>query len=75
MQKAKRSKQKVKISKQGKENYHNNNIKELRSYLMDLGRKRSVDITDDVPNTQQSNTGTKKQKKGKQNMTNSNKRN
>ncbi|KAL4377985.1 hypothetical protein GQ457_02G032730 [Hibiscus cannabinus] len=48
---------------------------ELRSFLLDLGRKRSIDIVDDVPNTQESNTGTKKQKKGKQNMTNSNKRN
>ncbi|KAL4295177.1 hypothetical protein GQ457_12G023610 [Hibiscus cannabinus] len=50
-------------------------ICELRSFLLDLGRKRSIDIVDDVPNTQESNTGTKKQKKGKQNMTNSNKRN
>ncbi|KAK8673508.1 hypothetical protein V6N13_111839 [Hibiscus sabdariffa] len=48
---------------------------ELRSYLLDLGKKRSIDIADDVPNTQESNIGTKKQKKGKQNMTNSNKRN
>ncbi|KAK8990612.1 hypothetical protein V6N11_009304 [Hibiscus sabdariffa] len=48
---------------------------ELRSYMLDLGRKISIDIVDDVPNTQESNTETKKQKKGKQNMTNSNKRN
>ncbi|KAK8565088.1 hypothetical protein V6N12_058663 [Hibiscus sabdariffa] len=43
----------VPSNKKGKE-------KKLRSYLMDLGRKRSADITDDVPNTQESNTGTNK---------------
>ncbi|KAK8701967.1 hypothetical protein V6N13_020341 [Hibiscus sabdariffa] len=47
---------------------------ELRAYLMELGSKRSLMECDDVPNTQESTTATKKQKKEKQTMTTSKKK-
>ncbi|KAK8636843.1 hypothetical protein V6N13_064279 [Hibiscus sabdariffa] len=47
---------------------------ELRAYLMELGSKRSSMECDDVPNTQESTTAAKKQKKGKQAMTTSKKK-
>ncbi|KAK8694543.1 hypothetical protein V6N13_072092 [Hibiscus sabdariffa] len=51
--------------KMPQEQHQSHQLFTVMSYLLDLGRKRSIDIVDDVPNTQESNTGTKKQKKGK----------